>query len=89
MTELYEETKELKKRNTGELATAVKLEYYAEIENSETLKLSFKIGQTRMYVLNKIRKFALEIFDDNEETSIISNRFDFASFRCMLFKRSC
>ena len=57
LTELYEETKELKKRNTGELATAVKLEYYAEIENSETLKLSFKIGQTRMYVLNNICEF--------------------------------
>lgn len=57
LTELYEETNELKKRNTGELATAVKLEYYAEIENSETLKLSFKIGQTRMYVLNNISEF--------------------------------
>lgn len=35
----------------------MKLEYSVEIENSQTLKVSFKIGQTRMYVLNNICDF--------------------------------
>lgn len=57
LEELYEETAEIKNRKTGELATSIKLEYSAEIENTETLKVSFKIGQTRMYVLNNICDF--------------------------------
>lgn len=54
LAELYESTSELRNKKTGELATAIKLEYFVEIEDSQTLKLSFKIGQTRMYVLNNI-----------------------------------
>ena len=57
LNELYEKTAEIKNRKTGELATSVKLEYCVEIENTETLRLSFKIGQTRMYVLNNICDF--------------------------------
>ena len=57
LNELYIETNEIKKRKTGDLATQIKIEYYAEIENTQTLKISFKIGQTRMYVLNNIADF--------------------------------
>lgn len=57
LNELYEKTAEIKNRKTGELATSIKLEYCVEIENTETLKISFKIGQTRMYVLNNICDF--------------------------------
>ncbi len=57
LNELYEKTTEIKSKKTGELATSIKLEYIAEIENSETLKISFRIGQTRMYVLNNICDF--------------------------------
>ncbi len=57
LKELYENTIQIKSNKTSELATDVKLEYCAEIENTETLKLSFKIGKTRMYVLNNISDF--------------------------------
>lgn len=57
LNELYVKTAEIKNRKTGELATSIKLEYSVEIENIETLKISFKIGQTRMYVLNNICDF--------------------------------
>ena len=57
LAELYESTLELKNRKTGNLATSIKLEYCVEIENDKTLKVSFKIGQTRMYVLNNICNF--------------------------------
>lgn len=57
LLELYEKTTEIKNKKIGELATSMKLEYYAELENSKTLKLSFKIGQTRMYILNNICDF--------------------------------
>ena len=57
LAQLYEMTTEIKNRKTRKLATSVKLECRAEIENLETLKISFKIGQTRMYMLNNICEF--------------------------------
>lgn len=57
LAELYETTIEIKKKKQGELATSIKLEYNVEIDDTETLRLSFKIGQTRMYVLNNIGEF--------------------------------
>lgn len=57
LDELYQRTLEIKNQKVGDLATSIKLEYYAEMENSETLKVSFKIGQKRMYVLNDICSF--------------------------------
>lgn len=57
LAELYETTTEMKKKKVGELATSIKLEYNVELGDTETLKLSFKIGQTRMYVLNNIGEF--------------------------------
>ena len=57
LNELYEETKELKNKKTGNLATAVKIDPLIELEGSKKLKVSFKIGQTRMYVLNNISDF--------------------------------
>lgn len=57
LAELYETTNEMKKKKAGELATSMKLEYNVELDNTETLRLSFKIGQTRMYVLNNIGEF--------------------------------
>ena len=57
LNELYLETKEIKQKKMGNLATQIKLEYHAEIEDTKTLKISFKIGQTRMYVLNNIADF--------------------------------
>ena len=55
--ELYKQTNKIKNKNVGTLATNIKLEYYAELENSRTLKISFKIGQKRMYILNNICDF--------------------------------
>ena len=57
LVELYEKTAEIKNKKIGELATSIKLEYSIEIADSETLKVSFKIGQTRMYMLNNICDF--------------------------------
>ena len=57
LNELYEETIESRNRKVGELATSMKLEYYVEIHDSSTLKVFFKIGQKRMYVLNDISQF--------------------------------
>ena len=48
--ELYEETNEIKKKKVGELATAMKLEYSVEIEDTETISLSFKIIKQGYYV---------------------------------------
>ena len=45
------------KKKQGELATSIKLEYNVELGDAETLRLTFKIGQTRMYVLNNIGEF--------------------------------
>lgn len=68
LTEIYETTTELKKKKIGELATAIKLEYNVEIDDTETLKVSFKIGQTRMYVLNNIGEF-YEAYKNETELS--------------------
>ena len=57
LAELYETTTEMKKKKQGELATSIKLEYNVELGDAETLRLTFKIGQTRMYVLNNIGEF--------------------------------
>lgn len=68
LAEIYETTTELKKKKIGELATAIKLEYNVEIDDTETLKVSFKIGQTRMYVLNNIGEF-YEAYKNETELS--------------------
>ena len=57
LEELYEKTNAIKSTKAGELATSIKIEYTVEIENAKTLKVTFKIGQTRMYVLNNICDF--------------------------------
>lgn len=54
LNELYEETLATKNKKEGNLATAIKIETFVEVENSTTLRATFKIGQTRMYVLNNI-----------------------------------
>ena len=54
---LYESTIERKNQKPLQLATSIKLDYTVELENSSTLKLTFKIGQTRMYVLSNIVEF--------------------------------
>ena len=54
LAEIYKKTAEIKNKKSGNLATSIKLEFSAEIEDTETLKINFKIGQTRMYVLNNI-----------------------------------
>lgn len=66
LVELYEMTNEIKNRKTGSLATDIKLDYYIEIQNSQTIKVSFKIGQTRMYVLNNLCEF-YEAYQDGRE----------------------
>ena len=66
LAELYEQTSELKKEKLGELATSIKIEYTAEIVDYNTLKLSFKIGQTRMYVLSNICDF-YDAYKDEKE----------------------
>lgn len=57
LNELYEETLEAKNKKAGNLATSMKIETFIEVEDSKTLRASFKIGQTRMYVLNNICDF--------------------------------
>lgn len=57
LPEIYREANEQKNKKNGELATSVKLQYFIELVDNETLQLSFKIGQTRMYVLNDIDEF--------------------------------
>lgn len=51
---IYEKTMFMKSQKTGELATSIKLEPKFELQGTKTLKLTLKIGQTRMYVLNSI-----------------------------------
>ncbi len=51
---LYEKTKLSRKTKESELATSVKLEYMINLQDDKTLSVSFKIGQSRMYVLNNI-----------------------------------
>ena len=57
LQDLYEKMTVAKNATKEKLATSIKVEYSIEIESSNTLKLSFKIGQTRMYVLNNISDF--------------------------------
>lgn len=57
LQEIYEQTKQIKKNNSNELATSIKLEFSVEYQNYQTLNVSFKIGQTRMYVLGNLSEF--------------------------------
>ena len=57
LQDLYEKMTVAKNVTKEKLATSIKVEYSIEIESSNTLKISFKIGQTRMYVLNNISDF--------------------------------
>lgn len=57
LTELYVQTNELRNKKVGELATSVKLEFYVQYQDTETLKVSFKIGQSRMYILSNLSEF--------------------------------
>ncbi len=52
--ELYEETKLMNEKKEGELATNIKLELVAELYDAQTLIINFKIGATRMYILNNL-----------------------------------
>ncbi len=54
---LYEKTLEAKRKASVNLDRKLKLEYSIEIEDPETIKVAFKIGQTRMYVLNNLSDF--------------------------------
>ena len=57
LSRIYNEMQENKKKKQGDLATSLKLECRIEFADSEMLKVTFKIGQTRMYVLNDIPEF--------------------------------
>ena len=57
LEEIYEEMLESKNLKANNLATSIKIEPYLEICDEKTLRISFKIGQTRMYVLNSISDF--------------------------------
>lgn len=57
LNELYDVVRENKKEQNIELASSIKLDYTIEIEDLTSLKVSFKIGQKRMYVLNHISQF--------------------------------
>ncbi len=52
--ELYHQTQAMKDVKLSELSTNVKLEFILELYDSETLAITFKIGENRMYVLNSI-----------------------------------
>ena len=52
--ELYNQTQTMKNLKLSEFSTNIKLEFTLEIYNSETLAITFKIGENRMYVLNSI-----------------------------------
>ncbi len=54
LLELYNQTQTMKKEKISKLATNVKLEFVLELYDKETLTITFKIGETRMYVLNSI-----------------------------------
>ncbi len=54
LLELYNQTQTMEKEKTSKLATNVKLEFVLELYNHETLTIKFKIGETRMYILNSI-----------------------------------
>lgn len=57
LQELYAETLNSKKKVRGTLATNIKIEPKLEFYDSDKLKLTFKIGQTRMYVLSNLGEF--------------------------------
>ena len=52
--ELYNQTKIEKNIKSSELATNIKLEFILEVHDKETLAITFKIGESRMYSLNSI-----------------------------------
>ncbi len=52
--ELYNQTQTMKNVKLSELSTNVKLEFTLEKYDNETLTITFKIGENRMYVLNSI-----------------------------------
>ena len=66
LKDIYYQTIEEKNTRPKRLAKNIKLECEAEIEDDETLKISFKIGQTRMYVVKDICKL-YEAYKNDEE----------------------
>ncbi len=52
--ELYDRAIVEKNKKTSDLATNIKLEFVVELYDEKTLEINFKIGETRMYVLNNI-----------------------------------
>ena len=52
--DLYDRSQLAKKNETSELATDIKIEFVVGIYDEKTLEITFKIGQSRMYVLNNI-----------------------------------
>lgn len=66
LPELYEEVKMANKQKIGTLADSIKIEFNLEFQDAKTLKLSVKLGQTCMYVLNSITKF-YEAYQNEEE----------------------
>ena len=55
--ELYLETSQKRMESPSNLATNVKLSCTVEILDTSSLRLSFKIGQSRMYILSNISEF--------------------------------
>ena len=55
--DLYDRALLSKTATTSNLATNIKLEFLLELYDEQTLKVVFKIGETRMYVLNNISHF--------------------------------
>ena len=66
LTNLFFETVYNKNKRAGELATSINLEPNLEFRDSQTLSLSFKIGQTRMYVLSNMSNFYQAYQTDSE-----------------------
>ena len=66
LSEIYEESIKLKKQKSKNLNNEIKLECILEVMDKETLCLSLKIGQTRMYVLNNISNF-YQAYKNKEE----------------------
>ena len=57
LPELYEQAMNIKNNKSTNLATSIRLEYNIDIIDNNTLRVSFKIGQKRMYILNNITNF--------------------------------
>lgn len=91
LPKIYKEVKEQKNsKEIQNLATSAKLEYFVELEDTDTLTLSFKVGQTRMYVLNNISEFYNAYKDEKEiyygkELSLIPKRENFEENSRWLF----